>query len=92
MSTMTPYLLWDENMRVAIHSLQELDQVIDQLVIQAQQKQPLSAQLAVNAERCLLITIGCEESHLEFYSKNAPTLASGCRGPWDDNTLAEVTV
>lgn len=91
MISFTPYLMWDENRRIDIQAQQDLDLVIDQLLMQTHRDIPLSVQLSVNLDSSLLITVGGEESHVEFYSKSAPTLVVGCRGPWNDDSLVAFT-
>jgi len=90
MNIFTPYLAWGESM-LEIHSPEELDQVINQLIEQGQKKMPLSVQLVANEESALLITVGSQESHVEFYSITEPVLVVGCKGPWDDNSLVAFT-
>src|SRR5688572_23117793 len=89
--TMTPYLLWDSDNRAEIYSLQELEQIVDRLTIQAEEEMPFSLQFCGNAERCLMFTIGGEESRMEFCSTTGKRLIVGCRGPWDDDELIEFT-
>ena len=84
---MTPHLVWHENEHAEVHSVDELDLLIDQLTIQAQQTMPFSIELSVNNETGLLVVVGCEESHMEFYSAQSKPPILGCVGPWDDDEL-----
>jgi hypothetical protein len=87
---MTPYILWDRDRRAEFRSLQELEQLIEQLTMQAEQDAtPLGIQIKLNPETGLLITVGREESHVEFYSTTARPLVVACRGPWDSDELIE---
>ena len=88
---MMPYILWDRDKRAEFHSLRELEYLVDQLTIQAEQDQmPIGIQIQLNSDTSLLITVGCAESHVGFYSTTARPLAVVCRGPWDSDELIEV--
>ena len=82
---MTLHLSWHENEFVEVHSVDELDQLIDQLTMQAKQRMPFSIELSVNNATSLLIVVGREESHMEFYSGQSRPPIVGCVGPWNDD-------
>lgn len=89
---MRPYLIWHEKERAEVDSLQELELLIEELTQEAiEEKMPFSFQLMVNPETCFSMVVGREISHLEFYSTIQSPLAVGCRGPWDDEELIELT-
>jgi hypothetical protein len=88
---MTPYLFWDRDKRAEFHSLHELEQLIEQLTIQAtKDNMPLGIEVNVNIQTCLLITVGCEKSHLAFHTTTGP-YAVVCRGPWDSDERIEAS-
>ncbi len=86
-----PYLIWEHNERAEFHSLSELEQLIDQLTTKAvEENTPLGIQVCLNADTCLLITVGCEESYMAFYSSSGHPLVTVCCGPWIDDDLLEI--
>lgn len=88
--TNMPYLLWGDNKRAEFRSLAQLEELIGQLSFDAATcGMPLGVQVCLNAETALLITVGSEESHLEFYSAAGHPRGVGSRGPWDDDKLIE---
>ena len=87
---MTPYLLWDRDERANFESLNELEGLIDELSAKAlKENVPLGVQVCVNSTSGLLVTVGKEESHMEFYSETDRPRGVGSHGPWDDDTLIE---
>jgi hypothetical protein len=87
---MTAYILWDRNERTEFSSLEELEKLIDQLSAKAQETNvPLGVQVCVYENTGLLITVGREESHLEFYSASDRPRGVGSLGPWDNDELIE---
>lgn len=84
---MTPRLEWNEDQQVEVHSLDELEHLIDELSRQAQGELPFSVELYGNVDTCLSIAVGGEISHMEFYSAKSRPLVVGCRGPWNEDEL-----
>lgn len=84
---MVPYLMWDEDKRVEVTSLDELDQSLDRLMALGVQSDPFSVEFQVNDSTCIVLTVGRPESHLEFYDAQARPPAVGCSGPWEDDDL-----
>jgi hypothetical protein len=88
---MTAYILWDLNKRDEFSSLQELEQLIEQVTTQAKQtSMPIGVQIQFSPETGLLITVGREESHVEFSTANQRPLVAVCRGPWDSDETIEI--
>lgn len=92
MTVFTPYFIWDGDKRVEVRSLNELDQAVAEVLTQANQEGiPIAIQVAVNKETELLVTIGGQESHMEFYSATGTPIAIGCRGPWESDEMIKFT-
>lgn len=83
-----PYLSWNRKGYAEFRTLQELEQLIEQLTVQAyEQNQLIGVEVCVDDDSCLLITVGREETHMEFYSTAGKPLVVVCRGPWDNDEL-----
>ena len=66
---MPPYILWGHNQRAEFHSFEELAPLIEQLKAQAAREGvPIGIQVRLTPETGLALSVGREESHLEFYS------------------------
>jgi hypothetical protein len=76
MTLFTPYLLW-HNGKQEVNSLAELDALLDAL---ATTSQDFSVELCVNNLTALSITVGSNESHVEFYSEIEHPPVSICKG------------
>jgi len=72
----TPYLLW-HNGKQEVNSLVELDTLLDEL---AKTSQDFSVELCANNLTALSITVGSNESHVEFYSETEHPPVSICKG------------
>jgi hypothetical protein len=92
MTVFIPYFMWDGDRRIEVRSLEELDQAVAEVLTQANHEGlPIAVQVAVNEETELLVTIGGEESHMEFYSAMGTPIAVGCRGPWESDEMIKFT-
>jgi hypothetical protein len=80
-----PYLQWHE--RAEVHSLQQLDLLVDHLTTEANADAPFTVDLHANPRTGLLIVLGREESHVEFYSADSRPPIVTCRGSWEDDEL-----
>jgi hypothetical protein len=81
---MKPYALWHQDETTEIRSSQMLEELIDELTMQAQKdKMPFSVQIIMNDDSALLITVGSEISHLEFYSASHGPPVVISVGNWD---------
>ena len=69
MKAFVPYLLWNDQ-QIEINSLQELERIIN-ILIAENQEIPVAIQLVVNEKTGMLITVGSENSHTEFYSEDS---------------------
>ena len=85
----TSYMVWDSNARLALDSIENMENKIRDISDMAKGGMPVSVQVKVNPHTSLLITVGKEVSHLEFYSEEANPLVIGCLGPWDSDELIE---
>ena len=83
---MIPHLDWHENQSREIYSLEELDQLMNEVDHAGQEAKPFMITLQVSAETELGIVVGCEESHVNYYGPDQNVPVMGCTGPWDDET------
>lgn len=83
---MNPCLTWDENEQCIVHSVSELDQMIEKLTAKAKEENmPFTVELQVDPETALVIVVGREESHVAFYSTaSRPPIVTSI-GPWDED-------
>ncbi len=83
-------LSWGKNEKMIISSISQLNGQID-LLLSGISKSilPIAIELSKNGEMSLLITIGAEQSHVEFFDKNGSPLVVGCLGPVDSSELIE---
>lgn len=86
---MTPYLVWDEDNRAEIDSVEELDRLVDRLTAEALEAVPFTVTLQVDDDTSMFIVVGRDESHMEFYSTACDPHLWSCRGPWDDDEHIE---
>jgi hypothetical protein len=84
-------LEWDENQQADVHSLDELERLIDELSLQAQGELPFSVELYGNVDTCLSILVGGEVSHLEFFSAKSRPPVVVSSGPWSDDEFVVCT-
>jgi hypothetical protein len=91
MTEFVPRMSWDVDNHVNILTKQDLDKTVDQLMEEANGSLPFSVEVSVNELTSLVITLGSEYSHVEFYSANSGPLVVGCRGPWDEDALIAFT-
>lgn len=70
-----------------------LDELLDRLALKAyENKMPFTVQICLNDESGLLITVGNDISHMEFYSNsNRPPVVVSI-GNWNETQLDEVFV
>jgi hypothetical protein len=88
--TFTPYFCWDANNQKQFGSLEELEREIDKIEEQSRlDKIPIGVEVSATPDTALMITLGSDASHLEFYGANQSPLLSSSIGPWDDDTLIE---
>lgn len=85
-----PYLIWSVNKRAEVHSLEELDKIIDKLSNEAKRKMPFTVQLCFSERNGLLITLGLNVSHLEFFSESGTPIGVYSFSPWDKKDLITV--
>lgn len=89
---MKPHALWYQDKTIEITSSQMLEELLDQLTTQAEKaKMPFTIQICLHNDSALLITVGSEISHLEFYSEaqRPPVVIS--IGKWDENENGSFT-
>src|SRR5690349_12185345 len=88
---MTPYLIWGEDERADIRSVEELDQLVDQLTMLAKEDMPFTVDLYVDDQTALYIVIEREESQVTFASARSHPPIISSLGPWDDDEPIEFT-
>jgi hypothetical protein len=86
-----PYLLWREDERSEIRTVQELDELVDRLTLEAKADMPFTVELHTADETLLCIVIGREESHVLFHSATSSPPILSSLGPWDDDEPIEFT-
>lgn len=86
-----PYLLWHEDNRSEIDSVEELDRALDRLTAEAREDLPFAVQVCLDDRTAMLIVVGRDVSHVEFTSPTSRPLVVVCEGPWDDDELIELT-
>jgi hypothetical protein len=84
-------LIWGEAESSPVASANELDDLLDDLTEQAWIQGLFTVQLVMNNGTALLIVVGGQMSHVEFYWRTGKPLAVGSRGPWDDDELIALT-
>lgn len=88
MNEFVPYITWDESEKSEIHSLEELDKLLDSLHKHASKTANIFSVEFFNSENTgLLITIGANESHVEYYTKNGRPPIVSCK---EDNDNPEL--
>lgn len=80
------YLLWNKS-RINVHSVQEIDKVLDKLISEIEDGTSHGIQLVANDKTGLLITIGSTLSHIEFYSSDVHPPVVGYFEDTDDEEL-----
>ena len=83
----TPLLVWDMGQRAEVQSEDQLANLIEQVVLKAQNDIPFTIEMRVSENTGLSMVVGLDESHMEFYSENEGPLVVGCKGPWDTDEL-----
>jgi hypothetical protein len=63
---MTAYLLWDENHRVDVHTIESLNALLDELEVMAEQDMPISVELHLPNGTSMYIVIGGDVSPVMF--------------------------
>jgi len=86
---MTPYLIWDEDNRAEVRSVEELDLLVDRLTVEARESVPFAVELHVGERTSMFIVVGWKESHMEFYSPAYRPYLWSCRDLWDDDEHVE---
>lgn len=82
---MAVYIVWDENSQADIHSVEELNQLLDQLADQAKEDMPLSVELYMHEKMSMYIVVGSDLSPVCFLSTvNQPHIVSS-RSQYADN-------
>lgn len=84
---MIPLVRWGENNEIEIHTVQALEQLIDNLTVIAKASMPFSIELSVGQGTSMAVVIGREECHIEFYSSHDSLPVVGCTGPWDEDDI-----
>lgn len=81
-----PHISWARDEYVEIDTLENTEEHLDRLTeLAIEQGMPLSVQIALTSGTSLQLTVGCLESHVEYYSATGSPLISVCRGPWASN-------
>ena len=83
----TAELTWDDDDHASVKSVEELDELLDHLPFTVRADLPFTVECQVNDETCLMITLGGNESHVEFYSMTERPPIAVCLGPWNDGTF-----
>lgn len=91
MTEFEPYIVWGEGKTEKVPTLRDLDRLVGQLIQLEGSKPPIGVQIIRNDRSGLLITLGHEFSHVEFFSSETHPQVVGCRGPWNDSTLIGFT-
>ena len=81
---MIPYLIWDEDNRVEIRSVEELEQLLDLLTVEAREDIPLSVELHVEEGISMYIVVGGEASPIAFYSATSRPPVIGGLGQYNN--------
>jgi hypothetical protein len=85
---MTTTVSWYGHEPVEIETISELDKCLDFLSEEARASMPFSVAISIDEEESsLMLTLGRQESHMEYYSAQETPMISGCRGPWDSDEL-----
>jgi hypothetical protein len=88
MSNELPKLIWSEDKKAQINSIEELNDWINKFIEEANSTgNSFAIELAVDSSSALFITIGQPESHLEFFSETGRPIVVACIGPWDSDDL-----
>ena len=86
---MQPFLIWEEDRRIAITSVAMLDAIVDELDASARAAMPITIELYHDEEQMLLIVVGQETSYVQFYSTAYHPHLWTCRGEWNDDEHIE---
>src|SRR5688572_4288072 len=83
---MKSYALWDQNETAEITSVHMVDELLDQLTLRAKKdRMPFTVQIILNDDSALLITVGSDLSHLEFYSTSQHPPVVPSNNQWNEN-------
>src|SRR4051812_28120106 len=77
---MIAYLLWDEDRRVDIRSVESLDILLDELTIAAKQDMPFSVELDIPNGMSMYMVIGDEVSPIGFADPTTRPPVNGAIG------------
>ena len=80
-------LVWgdEENCRIEVSALEELDRAVDELTATAATGEPFSIELMVNEDTAISMVVGLDISLVNFYSAKDEPNYSGSIGPWDED-------
>lgn len=79
MNRFTPNLHWNYDSKMEIHSLAELDGVLDHIASEIGNGMGFSVEFSMNENTCLLITLGADKSHVEYFQKDGrPPVIPAC--------------
>jgi hypothetical protein len=86
MKNLTPYMIWEDRKKEII-SFSDLEILLDILTQKALATSPFSVELFMDDETGFLMTVGANESHVEFYSKTEHPPVVACQGDFDSDEL-----
>jgi hypothetical protein len=73
---------------VEITTIDELERWLDVLSEEARVSMNFGVRIAImEDESSLMLTVGGEESHMEYYAGKEKPMVRGCNGPWDSDEL-----
>lgn len=81
-----PFLIWN-NHQVDVHSLDELDTLIDELSEKGRREKPFPVQLCLGENSGMLMTVGSDISHLEIIIETDLLEGLVSLGPWNEDEL-----
>ncbi len=85
---MTIMLSWYGHDPVEIKSIHELEKWLDRLSQEGESSSAFTVSILAEEDKtCLALTVGRNESHIEYYDANSRPPADGCRGPWDSSEI-----
>jgi hypothetical protein len=72
-------LVWDENYRADVHSVDELNRLLEKLTVQAEHDMPLSVELYSGNKTSMYIVVGSDISPVaHFLASGHPPVSSSC--------------
>lgn len=82
---MMAHLIWNASKRTEVRTISELDRIVDQLIKEAEESHSFTVELSVNNKTSMVIVLGREVSHAEFYDSTSRPPVFSSRGLSDDD-------